>query len=160
MSNRPTGSRIVDTSMLDLIVCLTTLQKHVHNCCTTLPQWTRSDHRAVSLDLNLTSIKSKAKSSMNCSDINWRKICEEDEQCKLYNKYLLELTSQDKTCPMIISAQRSYAPARKPLLPSITIAKGGIQQAKASSHPLPRRKIDCATAYMIATVSAPTRSLT
>ena len=47
------------------------------------------------MDLNLTSIKYKAKTLMNCGNIDWRKICEEDEQQKLYNKYLLELTSRD-----------------------------------------------------------------
>ena len=32
---------------------------------------------------------------MHCGNIDWRKICEEDEQCQLYNKYLLELISSD-----------------------------------------------------------------
>ena len=67
-----------------------------------------SDHRAVSLDLNLTSIKYKVKSSLNRGDIDWRKICEEDEQRKLYNKYLLQLTSRDMTykeyCEAIVRA--------------------------------------------------------
>jgi hypothetical protein len=47
------------------------------------------------MDLYLRSIKYKAKTLMNCSNIDWRKICEEDEQQKLYNKYLLVLTSRD-----------------------------------------------------------------
>ncbi len=35
---------------------------------------------------------------MNSGYIDWRKICEEDEQRKLYSKYLLELTSRDMSC--------------------------------------------------------------
>jgi hypothetical protein len=64
------------------------LHKQVRNCCTTL-DGIDSNHCAFYLDFNITSIKYKTKSLMNCSDINWRKICEEDEQPKLYNKYLL-----------------------------------------------------------------------
>ena len=45
--------------------------------------------------LNLTSIKYKLKSSISRGDIEWRKICKEDEQQKLYIKYLMEFTSQD-----------------------------------------------------------------
>ena len=45
---------------------------------------------------------------MNNGDIDWRKICEEDEQRKLYNKYLLELTSHDMSyknfCEAIVCA--------------------------------------------------------
>ncbi len=93
-SNRPTSSGIADTHMLDLTICSATLHKRVHNCCTTL-YGLDSNHCAVAMDLNLTSIKYKAKSSMNCRDIDWRKICKEDEQRKLYNKYLLELTTMD-----------------------------------------------------------------
>ena len=72
-SNRPTSSGITDSHMLDLIVCSTALHKRVHNCCTTL-DGLDSDHRTVSLDLNLTSIKYKVKSSLNRGDIDWRKI--------------------------------------------------------------------------------------
>ena len=93
-SNRPTSSGIADSHMLDLIVCSATLHKRVRNCCTTL-NGLDSDHRGVSLNLNFTSIKYKVKSSLNRGDIDWRRICEEDEQCKLYNKYLLQLTSRD-----------------------------------------------------------------
>ena len=95
-SNRPTSSGIADSHMLDLIVCSATLHKRVCNCCTTL-DGLDSDHRAVSLDLNLTSIKYKVKSSLNRGDTDWRKICEEDEHHKLYNKYLLQFTSCDMT---------------------------------------------------------------
>jgi hypothetical protein len=106
-SNRPTSSGIADSHMLDLIVCSAMLHKHVRNCCTTL-DGLDCDHRAVSLDLNLTSIKYKAKSSLNCGDIDWRKIFEEDEQRKLYNKYLLQLTSRDMSyenfCEAVVRA--------------------------------------------------------
>jgi hypothetical protein len=74
-SNRPTSSGIADTHMLDVVVCSASLHKCIHNCCTTL-NGLDSNHHAVSMDLNLTFIKYKAKSSMNCSDIDWRKICE------------------------------------------------------------------------------------
>ncbi len=93
-SNLPTSSGVPDSHMLDVVVCLVSLHKRIHNCCTTL-DGLDSDHPAVNMDLNLMSIKYKAKTSMNCGNIDWRKIGKEDEQCKLYNKYLLELTSQD-----------------------------------------------------------------
>ncbi len=93
-SNRPTSSGIADTHMLDPLVCSTTLHKRVRNCPTTL-HGLDSDHCAVALSLNITSIKYKTNSKLNSGDINWRKICKEDEQRKLYNKYLLELTSRD-----------------------------------------------------------------
>jgi hypothetical protein len=44
-------------------------------------------------DPDVTEIQRKA--SLNGGNIDWRKICEEDEQRKLYNKYLLELTSHN-----------------------------------------------------------------
>ena len=98
--------------MLDLIVCSTTLHKCVCNCCTTL-DGLDSDHRAVSLDLNLTSIKYKVKSSLNRGDIDWRQICEEDEQRKQYNKYVLQLTSRDMSykeyCEAIVRAGKTTA---------------------------------------------------
>jgi hypothetical protein len=47
------------------------------------------------MDHYLTPIKYKVKTLMNCGDIAWRKICEEDDQQKFYSKYLLELTSRD-----------------------------------------------------------------
>ena len=43
------------------------------------------------------SLKYKEKASLNSGDINWQKICEEEEQRKIYNKYLLELISRDMT---------------------------------------------------------------
>jgi len=56
-----------------------------------------SDHRAVRMQLNLTSLKYKEKASLDSRNIDWRRICKDDEQCKLYNKYLLELTSRNMT---------------------------------------------------------------
>jgi hypothetical protein len=47
------------------------------------------------MQLNLTSLKYKEKVSLDSGNIDWRKICEEDEQCKLYNNYLPKLTSGD-----------------------------------------------------------------
>ncbi len=127
-SNRPTSSGITDTHMLNLIVCSATLHKRVHNCCTTL-DGLDSNHCAVAMDPNLTSIKYKAKSSMNCRDIDWRKICKEDEQCKLYNKYLLELTTMDMSyddfCKAVVRACKEL-PSQ-----SIANAKGGTLGAKA-----------------------------
>jgi exonuclease III len=93
-SNRPTSSGTAGSHMLDVIVCSAPLHKRIHNCCT-IQDEKDSDHRAVRMDLNLTSIKYKEKTSMNYGDIDWRKIREEDEQQKLYNKYLLKLTSRD-----------------------------------------------------------------
>jgi hypothetical protein len=67
------------------------------------------------MDLNLTSIKYKAKSPMNCGDIDWSKICEEDEQLKLYNKHLLELTSwymsYNNFCTAVVHACKETAVA-------------------------------------------------
>jgi hypothetical protein len=72
-----------------------------------------SNHCAVSIDFNLTSIKYKAKSSLNYGDIDWRKICKEDEQHKLYNKYQLELTSRDMSydnfCEAVVCAGKETA---------------------------------------------------
>jgi hypothetical protein len=53
---------------------------------------------------------------MNCGNIGWRKICEEeDEQQKLYNKYLLKLTSRDMSydnfCKAVVRAGKETAVA-------------------------------------------------
>jgi hypothetical protein len=99
---------------LTKIACSETLHKRVHNCCTTL-DGLDSNHHAVAMDLNLTSIKYKEKLSMNCRDINWRKICEEDEQRKLYNKYFLELTTMDMSydnfCKAVVRSGKETAVA-------------------------------------------------
>ena len=49
------------------------------------------------MQLNLTSLKYKEKTSLNSKDIDWRKNCEDVKQRKLYNKYLLKLTSHNIT---------------------------------------------------------------
>ena len=92
-SNRPTSTGLPESHMLDLIVCSTTLHKRVKNCQVT-NDGADSDHRAVRMQLNLPSLKFKEKLSLDSRKIDWRKIFEEDEQCKLYNKYFLELTSR------------------------------------------------------------------
>jgi hypothetical protein len=111
-NNHPTTTGIADLHMLNIIVCSGTLHKRIQNCCTTLDGMD-SNHQAVCMDLNLTSIKYKAKTSMNCRDIDWRKICEEDKQCKLYNKYLIKLTScdmlSDNFCKAVVRAGREPA---------------------------------------------------
>jgi hypothetical protein len=98
--------------MLDLIVCSTMLHKRVKNC-QVVDDGADSDHQAVRMQLNLTSLKYKEKASLDSIDINWRKICKEDEQCKLYNKYLLKLTSRnmayDTFCEAVIRAGRETA---------------------------------------------------
>ena len=74
---------------------------------------TDSDHRAVRMELNLTSLKYKEKASLNTGETDWRKICEEDEQRKLYNKYLLYFTTRDMTydnfCEAVKRAGRETA---------------------------------------------------
>ena len=95
-SKRPTSTGQAESHMLDLIVCSTTLHKRVRNCFVA-PDGADSDHCAVRMELNLTSLKYKEKASLNTGEIKWRKICEEDEQRKLYNKYLLDFTTRDMT---------------------------------------------------------------
>jgi hypothetical protein len=111
-SNRPISTGIADSHMLDVIACSALLHKRIHNCCTIL-DGLDSDHSAVHMDLNLMSIKYKAKMSMNCGNIDWRKICEEDEQRKLYNKYLLKLPSWDMSynnfCKAVVRAGKETA---------------------------------------------------
>jgi hypothetical protein len=111
-SNRPTTTGLPESHMLDLIVCSTTLHKRVKNCHTT-NDGADSDHRAVRMQLNLTSLKYKEKVSLESGDIDWRKICEEEEQRKLYNKYLLGLTSRDMDydtfCKAVVRAGRKTA---------------------------------------------------
>ena len=106
-SNRPTNTGIPESHMLDLLVCSATLHKQIRNCHTML-DGLDSDHRAVALELNLTSIKYKAKTSMNRGDIDWRTICEEEMQRTMYNKYLLQLTSRDMSyenfCEAVVRA--------------------------------------------------------
>ena len=109
-SNRPTNTGLPDSHMLDLIVCSITLHKHVKNC-QVVDDGADSNHRAVRMQLNLTSLKYKEEASLD--SVDWRRICEEDEQCKLYNKYLLELTSRNMTyntfCEAVVRAGREIA---------------------------------------------------
>ena len=111
-SNQPTTTGMPDSHMLDLIVCSTTLHKRVKNC-QVVNDGADSDHRAVRMQLNLTSLKYKEKAALDSRDIDWRKICEEDEQRKLYNKYLLDLTSRnmayDTFCEAVTRAGRKTA---------------------------------------------------
>jgi len=60
-------------------VCSATLHKRARNCYTML-DGLDSDHCAVSFELNLFSIKYKAKSSLNRGDIDWRLICDDETQ--------------------------------------------------------------------------------
>jgi hypothetical protein len=78
-SNQPTSTGLPKSHMLDLIVCSTTLHKRVKKCKVT-NDGADSDHRAVRMQLNLTSLKYKENASLDSGDIDWRKICEEDEQ--------------------------------------------------------------------------------
>ncbi len=150
-SNRPTSSGIADSHMLDLIICSATLHKQVHNCCTTL-DGLDSDHCAVSLDLNLTSIKYKVKSSLNCGDIDWRRICEEDEQRKLYNKYLLQLTSHDMSYREYMQAIKC---AGKTTATVVTPAcEGWYRASKDILAPATQEKIVYAIAFTAAVTSA------
>ena len=111
-SNQPTSTGLPKSHMLDLIVCSTMLHKRVKNCQVT-NDGTDSDHQAVQMQLNLTSLKYKEKASLDSRGIDWRKICEEDEQPNFYNKYLLELTSRDMAydtfCEAIVRAGHETA---------------------------------------------------
>ena len=111
-SVRPTSNGRPDSHMLDVIVASTTLHKRIKNCFVA-PDGIESDHRAVRMTLNLTSIKYKPKASMHSGEINWRAITEKDEQRKLYNKYLLELTSKNMTyenfCEAVVRVGRETA---------------------------------------------------
>ena len=95
-SKRPTTTGMPDSHMLELIVCSTTLHKRVRNC-QVVNDSADSNHQAVQMHLNLTSLKYNETASLNTRTIVWRKICKEDEQHKIYNKYILELTSREMT---------------------------------------------------------------
>jgi hypothetical protein len=60
-----------------------------------------------------TSLKYKEKASINGGEIDWRKICKEDEQCKLYINYLLEITTRNMTydnfCEAVVHAGQETA---------------------------------------------------
>jgi hypothetical protein len=111
-SKWPTSTGQAESHMLDLIVCPTTLHKRVRNCFVA-SDGADSDHRAVQMELNLSLLKYKEKASLNTGVINWRKICKEKEQRKLYNKYLLDFTTRDMTydnfCEAVVRAGRETA---------------------------------------------------
>jgi hypothetical protein len=68
-SDQPTSTGQAESHMLDLIVCLTTLHKRVHNYQVAI-DGADSNHRAVRMQLNLTSLKYKEKVSINGGEIN------------------------------------------------------------------------------------------
>jgi hypothetical protein len=78
--------------MLDILVCSTTLHKQVSNC-QVICDGLKSDHRAVRLDLVITSIKFKEKGSVYCGVIDWRKIINDDECWQLFNENALAATT-------------------------------------------------------------------
>jgi exonuclease III len=111
-SNQPTSTGQTKLHMLNLIVCLTTLHKRMQKCYVA-PDGADSVHCAVWMQLNLISLKYKEKASLNNGEIDWKKICKEDEQRKLYNKYLHKLTTQDMTydnfCEAVVCADQETA---------------------------------------------------
>jgi hypothetical protein len=137
--------------MLDLIVCLTTLHKHVCNYQVAIDR-ADSNHRAVRMQLNLTSLKYKEKVSINGGEIDWRKRCGEGKQCKLYNKSLLELTTRNMTydnfCKAVVRAGWETA---------IFIeckCKGWYKASKSILIPAIKKKINCPIAYRTRTTYA------
>ncbi len=111
-SNQPTSPGQAESHMLDLIVCSTAPHKCVRSCQVDIDR-ADSNHQAVQMQLNLTLLKYKEKASLNGGEIDWRKSCEENKQCKLYNKYLLELTTRNMTydnfCEALVCAGRKTA---------------------------------------------------
>ena len=80
--------------MLDVMVCSNTLHKCINNCGVIL-DGLDSNHRAVCLDLVLTSIKFKKTQLLYGGTIDRRKILTKDECCKLYNDAALAATTVD-----------------------------------------------------------------
>jgi hypothetical protein len=83
-----------EQSMLDVIICSKTLHKRINNCQVIL-DGPDSNHRALHLDLVLTSIKFKETQLLYGGAIDWRKILTNDECRKLYNDAALEATTVD-----------------------------------------------------------------
>ena len=75
--------------MLDVIVWSKTLHKRIINCRVIL-DGIDSDHRAVRLDLILTSIKFKETHLLYGGNIDWRKILTNNDCRKPYNDVALE----------------------------------------------------------------------
>jgi hypothetical protein len=63
-----------------------------------------SNHRAVQMELNLTSIKLKEKKSAFNGKNNWRKILEDEDCCQMYNKILLASIVLNISCEEFFKA--------------------------------------------------------
>ena len=124
----------------------------MHNCFVA-SNGADGDHRTVRMELNLTSLKYKEKASLNTGEIDWRKICKEDEQHKLYNKYLLDFTTRDMTydnfCEAVVRAGQETN-----ILLKINV-RDGTQQAKLSLLQPLRKRTDYATNLKKETASPP-----
>ena len=79
-------------SMLDVIVCSSGLHKRVQNC-KVIEDGLESDHRAVRMEMILTSIKFKECSTAHGGSTDWRKILTEKEYKERFNENALALTS-------------------------------------------------------------------
>jgi hypothetical protein len=95
-SNQLTQNGQAELHMLNVILTSTRLHKWVKNCFV-VPDGINSDHQAVRMTLNLTSIKYKPKAPIHSREIDWHAITKKDEQRKLYKRYLLKLTTKDMT---------------------------------------------------------------
>jgi hypothetical protein len=80
-------------SMLDVIVCSSSLHKRIKNC-TVVEDGLKSDHRAICIDVVTTSIKVKDNSLANTGSTDWKKIMTEMEFKRCYNENVLALTSE------------------------------------------------------------------
>ena len=79
-------------SMLDVMVCSSGLQKRVQNC-KVVEDGLESDHRAVRMEMILTSIKFKENSTAYGGSTDWRKIMTDTKYKACFNKNALALTS-------------------------------------------------------------------
>ena len=75
--------------MHDIFMCSQSLHKRVRDCNTTL-DGANSDHRAVSMTLNLASIKVQHSRALSKGTTNWRKI-QSDEHLQMVLKEHLQL---------------------------------------------------------------------
>ena len=95
------------------------------------------------MQLNLTSLKYKEKSTVDGGTTDWRKICKDDKHQKLYNKYLLEYTSHtmayDDFCEAAVREKQPPQPYAN--------VKDGTKQVKLSSNLLSTKKIYYAIYY-------------
>jgi hypothetical protein len=79
-------------SMHDVFACSQSFHKRIHDCKMTL-HGVASDHKTVSLQLALSSVKYKVRDSMKVGTINWPKILNDEHTRMVYNKHLLSLTT-------------------------------------------------------------------